>query len=507
MDNSYKSFNNITSHIILVFPPETIQNNKLFCRFEPDGIALINGYLKNKGVRFVDLVYVPVTPLIDKMGSINEKSFGWAISEFDQEGISLKAVVNKSLTENLNSSLALLLKNLLPITSLPQTKIIGFSIGFPSQFYHSLILARIIKQLNPNLFVVFGGPMITSFITFIKTLKEITLVVDGIIPGYGEEPLAQLILCLEENRDLRNVPNLYLSSNNCFEASNMIWNPDKSNLQILPDYNGATLSRKFDPYFPVRPSIGCYWGRCTFCVYPSMTIGTMKKFPYIILKPEELVNHIKKMIDMGSGDKFELCSDSLPPAYLQSFSEELIKSKIKIKWSAWSCVDKRFADQGVLEAMKQSGCEWVLMGVESVNKRILKNMGKMQTKEDIDLVLNSFFSSNIGLFLTLFVGFPSETKEEALETIHYLKNLIDKKKVNRMEVRLYRFALMGNTPIAHNYTRYGISSVDWTDMYYLDDDFSYRYEVMEGMNFKEIKDFVSSWRIQLRLKTNDSPVI
>lgn len=82
MKSNNKSFNDIASHIILVFPPETIQNNRYYCRFEPDGIALINGYLKKKGVRFVDLVYVPVTPLTDNLESINKKPFGWAISGY-----------------------------------------------------------------------------------------------------------------------------------------------------------------------------------------------------------------------------------------------------------------------------------------------------------------------------------------------------------------------------------------------------------------------------------------
>jgi len=47
--------------------------------------------------------------------------------------------------------------------------------------------------------------------------------------------------------------------------------------------------------------------------------------------------------------------------------------------------------------------------------------------------------------------------------------------------------------------------VDWSDIYYLDDDFSYRYEVTEGMSFKEVRNFVLKWRSRLSIQTDDSP--
>ncbi len=491
---------------VLVFPPEIIHDGQCFCRFEPDGIALIKGFLQEKGYRFVDLVYPQFDQKSSKAIMGLKNPMGWAISSIDQEGISMRSLVSSALNLSIDSLTALSLKNFLPLAILQNTGIVGFSIGFPSQLYYALVLARIAKKLNPNIFVVIGGALITSYITFIATLQEMTSDVDGIIAGYGEEPLAQLILCLEKKEDLRSVPNLYLSTPEGFSLNMVTWKPDKENLLTIPDYGRATLKREFDPYFPVRPSIGCYWGKCAFCVYPSMSTGFRTKHQYIVLKPDELVEHLKCLMKKGSGNKFELCSDSLPPYYLKIFSEHLLQSKLNIKWSAWSCVDKRFLDNGVLDVMKRSGCESILIGMESACQRTLKRINKMQTRQDIDTVLSAFRSVDIGLFLTLCIGFPGETYDEAMETIEYLRAVIEQGgSVRRKDIRIYRFALMCNTPMVENYQEYGISYVDFSDMYYLDDDFTYHYNVTEGMTFIEAKDFVLKWRSLLGIQTDDSP--
>jgi radical SAM superfamily enzyme YgiQ (UPF0313 family) len=500
------SLEGIASRMVLVFPPETIDDGRCFCRFEPDGIALIKGFLKGKGYRSVDLVYSPLDRIAINGKMSLKNSLGWAISPFDQEGTSFRNTVNSALNLGFDSPTALSLRNLLPLATLTDTSIIGFSIGFPSQLYHGLVLARIAKQLNPTLFVVLGGPLITAYITFVAKLHQMTSDVDGIIPGYGEEPLAQLIRCLEEKGQLKDIPNLYLPSTEGFRPNVVTWKPNKTHLLTIPDYGRATLQRVLDPYFPVRPSIGCYWGKCAFCVYPSMSTGTRAERPYILLKPQQLVDHIRVLIKHGSGHTFELCSDSLPPPYLNAFSEKILQSQLDIKWSAWSCVDKRFTDKGVLKTMKRAGCKSILLGMESACQRTLERINKIQTRRDIDSVLSAFLSVGTGVFLTLCIGFPGETFEEAMETIEYIRDLISRAVlVDKTEVRMYRFALMCNTPMLERCREYGISLVDWSDMYYLDDDYSYRYEVLEGMSFTDVRTFVLQWRSRLGIQTDDFP--
>jgi hypothetical protein len=219
----------ITSRMILVFPPEFIYDGQYICRFEHDGIAMINGFLKEKGYHSVDLIYSPISPPISAE-MITTNSLDLVISPYDQDGMSFRNIVNNALNLSLDSSTALWLKKLLPPSTLPATNIVGLSIGFPTQLFYSIVLARIAKQLNPDLFIVFGGPLVTSCITFLATLNELTPIVSGIIPGYGEEPIAQLILCLAKKGDLKEVANLYLPTSDGFQRNFASWKPDKWNL-------------------------------------------------------------------------------------------------------------------------------------------------------------------------------------------------------------------------------------------------------------------------------------
>ena len=502
-----KHLEGISSRLLLVFPPEFMHEGRYICRFEPDGIAMLNGYLKQNGYHLTDLVYSPISALISDEKISKKKSQDWVISPYNQDGMSFRHIVNAGLSLNLDSMTAVWLKNLLPLLTLPDTNIIGFSIGFPTQLYYSIILARIVKHLNPDIFIVAGGPLVTSCITFMTTLQELIPVCNGIIPGYGEEPLAQLMLCLDGQGDLKEVANLYLPTLDGYQRNAANWKPDKSHLLTVPDFGRKTLRREFDPIFPIRPSIGCYWGKCVFCCYPSLTSGAVMHQKYIILKPEELVEHIKVLMMNGSGNRFELCSDALPPQYLKQFSELVITSGLKITWGAWACVDKRFLKNGVLKTMKQAGCESVLLGVESACQHTLQRMHKMQTTHDIKQVLSAFSSADVEVFLTLFVGFPGETYEEAMVTIEFLRDLISgSSTISKEDVRLYRFGLMDNTPVMAHHRAYGISSVDTSDMYYSDDDFIFSYEVSEGLNFKEVWDLVSEWRVRLGIPSDDSPI-
>lgn len=499
-----KLLSEVSLYTVLVFPPERIHYGKCCCRYEPDGLAIINGYLKSLGYRYSKLVF---SEYVDKFVVEKERKknpYGWSISDIDQEGVSFRNIVNRAIKCSMNSLTVIQLKKLISNVALSTTGIVGFSIGFPSQLYYAIILARIVKKINNNAFIVFGGPIITSYIKFVSQLKEIISIVDGLVPGFGEVPLAKLILALEKKGDIDAVPNLYLSKIDVFKQNEVDWLPDKTNLLIIPDYDRKSLVRINDPFFPVRPSIGCYWGKCAFCIYPSMPTGRRLKRKYIAVDPCELVMHLKCLIENGGGKKYELCSDSLPPLYLEKLAEEMIKNKLDIKWNAWSCLDKKFLGKNVLKLLRESGCESMLIGLESVSQKTLQRINKLQSYKDIDVVLNAFHDANISLFLTVCIGFPGETFDDAIKTIEYLKNLIERKIINRKNVRIYRFALMCNTEVYENYKYYGISSIDYDDLYYLDDDFTYYYKVSGGMSFEEIRDFVFKYRRMLNVPTDDS---
>jgi len=120
--------------MILVFPPEFIYEGRYICRFEPDGIAMINGFVKEKGYHLVDLVYSPISPLISDE-KIDNNSSDWVISPYNQDGMSFRTIVNSAINLSLDSPTAIGLKNLLNL----------FKTKRDTRFVHTFATAHLVE--------------------------------------------------------------------------------------------------------------------------------------------------------------------------------------------------------------------------------------------------------------------------------------------------------------------------------------------------------------------------
>ena len=54
-----------------------------------------------------------------------------------------------------------------------------------------------------------GGQIITIDISYIIRNQKLRNIIDGLVVSDGEEPMARLILTLENSKGLENIPNLY----------------------------------------------------------------------------------------------------------------------------------------------------------------------------------------------------------------------------------------------------------------------------------------------------------
>ena len=133
----------------------------------------------------------------------------------------------------------------------------------------------------------------------------------------------------------------------------------------------------------------------------------------------------------------------------------MIRKKYTFKWhSYFRC---QFADEEMIELMKESGCEGVFLGIESGSQRILNNMHKLVKIEDYyrgHRLLNDY---NILTFDSFIVGFPGETQETVNETLQFIEEL---------HPTFYRAQLWycePITPIWQSREKYGIlgSQFEW----------------------------------------------
>ena len=98
-------------------------------------------------------------------------------------------------------------------------------------------------------------------------------------------------------------------------------------------------------------------------------------------------------------------------------------TKLKPLNFTWSCTSRVTTDYDTLKAMKEAGCRLLIVGYESGDQQILKNIKKGAT---IDMAER--FTANckkLGLVIhgDFIVGLPGETRESIRKTIDFAKRL------------------------------------------------------------------------------------
>ncbi|HJN78286.1 MAG TPA: radical SAM protein [Myxococcota bacterium] len=173
------------------------------------------------------------------------------------------------------------------------------------------------------------------------------------------------------------------------------------------------------PFLWTMAGRDCPYGKCTFC---SWTV-TYPKFSTV--SPEFLADEMEMLVRrFGAREIFD-DTGALPGGnWLNRLCTEMI--------------DRRLADEVIFDCnfrfdyfteknvhlMKKAGFRKLILGIESASERTIDILDKSLTREQI--VEGCKMASMAGLqpHLTLMVGYPWETKEDALETLDLARYLM-----------------------------------------------------------------------------------
>jgi anaerobic magnesium-protoporphyrin IX monomethyl ester cyclase len=221
-------------------------------------------------------------------------------------------------------------------------------------------------------------------------------------------------LC-KNNIDLINAPGIIHREN-----GEIIKHDDAPEIRFLDD---APVLRwdLLDPiYFrngwgSILTSRGCPF-RCSFC--------QTKGEKYRTLGPDRIVDEIKTIVQLFGVNKITI-ADELFLVQKDRVAElcDYIKP-LGIKWRCSSRGDlitlKEFP---LLKKMKDSGCERIVMGIESGSNTILNAMHKGETIEQMENAIRLINFAGMEVSATFIFGYPGETKETALESVKWRKKM------------------------------------------------------------------------------------
>jgi anaerobic magnesium-protoporphyrin IX monomethyl ester cyclase len=256
--------------------------------------------------------------------------------------------------------------------------------------------------------------------------KYLSMGVDYVVRGEGEETLKELVTKLEGNENVENVGGVAFRKN-----GNTITNlsrPVLRNLDTLPlpAWDLADLEeyrdiwKKHHGYFSLNLATtrGCPY-KCNWCAKPIY--GNR----YNVRSPEHVVHEIEFLLAHYAPDHFWMCDDifGLKPGWVQTFQRLVNERNLRFKYKIQSRVDL-LLQENTIEALKHSGAETVWVGAESGSQKVLDSMDKGTTVEQIYHATKLLKQHKIRTAFFLQFGYLGETQEDIQATLSMVLNLM-----------------------------------------------------------------------------------
>lgn len=374
--------------------------------------------------------------------------------------------------------------------------LVGISIINTSQLIPGLTLAKLIREANPGIHINIGGSIFTRLVNELSRNHELFSVFDSVIVHEGETALFKLVKHLEGEIDIEEIPNLIYKDGSQIRVNKI--NPEGEDINALPTptFDGFPLDKYLSPelIIPVLSSRGCYWGRCTFCDHSFGYSGS-----YRPRNVELLYNDISGLKEKYNTGFFTFQDEGLSPKLIDALSDRIIENKLGISWLA----DSRFESvlsPGSFNKLSEAGCKMLYLGLESANERILGCMDKGINIENVIDICRYSTDAGIWNHLFLIFGFPTETREEAKETMDFILQNND---IIR-SVAFGSFQLTKHSKVYENPASFDVNNIVMEGD--IDISLWYDYCADRGMSKMETGEFIRQFYSELSSKFRDFPI-
>ncbi len=314
------------------------------------------------------------------------------------------------------------------------TLAVGIS-AMSAQMGQAVEVARMVRQLNPSLPIIWGGVHPTLYPEQVAGSEF----ADFVVCGEGEVTALELLKEIESgNLEPEGVKGIaYKTGNfpqkvaltppreflNMDESPPVDWGllegitpePVKG-LKKIAQLAGGGLT-----LFTTR---GCPW-RCTFC------INSVLKQTYRYRNLDLVMEDIRQVVDQGVNFINFLDEDFfVNKKRVREFAAKVKSEGLKFRWGATGRTNyfrEEYLNLEFLTQLKDIGLEALSMGAESGSERMLKKLRKQITCQDTlraAEVLNS--AGGIEGWFSFMMGLPGETEEDLWDTIKLIEQIMER---------------------------------------------------------------------------------
>jgi hypothetical protein len=304
-------------------------------------------------------------------------------------------------------------------------RVVGLSVCFPGQLQPAYAFGHLIKQHLPEVHLTVGGPGVTQMLIRLtgERLARALGPFDSAVVFEGEHTLLSLVRAIDAGAPLRALTNVVLRDR--LAGARYLAAHGMEDLKSLPapDFDGLPLDRYLSPelVLPYDPTRGCYWGKCTFCHYGLAEVGTAK---YRERGVDAMISHLRALSAKYGTRRFYFSQDSVAPKTLLKLAEAIRAEGLELRW-ATDLKPEKYLTQERANTLREAGAVACALGVESASPRVLKLIDKGAPIEVVSDVIQRLSTAGIAAEAMCFTDFPTETADEALETLSFLDHHAD----------------------------------------------------------------------------------
>jgi radical SAM superfamily enzyme YgiQ (UPF0313 family) len=274
-------------------------------------------------------------------------------------------------------------KRLPAIIRRDKTTVVGFSLNYLSQALTTFTMIGFLKQEFPDVTIILGGSLVTSWLRGNQREGVFHGLVDHCVSGPGEY---QLLALLHKK-------------------------PDQE-IHVTPRYDSLPIKDYLAPglILPFRSSIGCYWGKCSFCPEKVENVA------YDPMPAERVAIDLRHLVAQMKPGLFHLVDNAISPTLMQAMCDKPLGAA----WYGFARITKHLTDPAFCMALKRSGCVMLKLGLESGDQGVLDALHKGIDLETAASALQTLKKAGIAAYIYLLFGTPAETRAKALHTLGFV---------------------------------------------------------------------------------------
>ena len=330
----------------------------------------------------------------------------------------------------------------------------------------ALFISERVKQLNPNLPVIWGGWHTSLFPT--EPMQDHSFI-DITVQGQGEVTFCELVEAFTQNTSIETVKGISYR-----KEDELVKNPPRP---LTPmerfdriDYSLIDVERYFKKkgkrQFDYISSVGCFY-RCSFCADPFVYQNRFQA-----ISAEKMVADLAYYQEQYQFTDLNFQDETFftKPKRIKQFAEAILERGLKFSWAATMRADQgnRLSDE-VWELCKKAGLRRLLIGVESGAQEMMDWMKKDIKITQVFYCADKCKELGIDVIFPFIVGFPGESDDSIRETVSVIKRL--RKKSNGFETPIFYFKPYPGSEITQNVVKNGFelpkSTNEWGEFDYI----------------------------------------